>query len=718
VTADVEHLQIEDLQVKERLAFLQIDDAVRATLRRIAPEVTKALPALTDELYTHMRGWPHLAALLGDDAKIGRLKRTQQSHWQGLFEGLFDDRYFKRTYAVGLAHNTIGLEPRWYLGAYCFMLERVICAQLGRRVSKEQQAAIGAVLRAAFLDMDVAISTYVSSSAQDRIRREMLSVAELLEKEIDTSVTAVVMQAQRMTDGAKKLTAVASRLHETAETVEHAASVAIGNIQSVAGATEEMDASSLGIAEQVTRTTQLTDSAVSQMLATDETARGLTEATARIDEVVCLVESIAAQTKLLALNATIEAARAGDAGRGFSVVAAEVKALARQTEDAIRTIRDQSAKIQGAAKQAIGMVGEVNEQIRAIDSVAADVALATEQQRAATSEISRSSAAAAEQAQIVGERAQGVLTEARTTGQTSEHVHDLSVVVSNNITDLRRRITTLLRSSIGGNRRSDERYPVAIRCKFNLGARVLETITLDLSAGGALLNGKGEGLKNGDLGRLHLDGAGEMEAMIAAVSSFGIHVQFLRLTPEKRQTLQAFIDKAKIDDQAYVNKAQATAGQITSQLEQAIRAGRISKAALFDSDYEPVRNSSPQQYQAQFTDLCEELFPPIIEPVIESDQSLVFCIACDRNGYLPVHNRKYSHPQRPGDSAWNTVNARNKRIFDDNTGLLAARNERPFLVQLYARDMGGAQPVMLREVDAPIVLAGERWGNVRVAIRL
>jgi methyl-accepting chemotaxis protein len=85
---------------------------------------------------------------------------------------------------------------------------------------------------------------------------------------------------------------------------------------------------------------------------------------------------------------------------------------------------------------------------------------------------------------------------------------------------------------------------------------------------------------------------------------------------------------------------------------------------------------------------------------------------------VPVHNRRVSQPQRPGDPVWNTANSRNKRIFDDRAGIAAARSARPFLVQAYARDMGGGQMVMLREVDAPIRALGRHWGGFRTAYRL
>jgi methyl-accepting chemotaxis protein len=99
------------------------------------------------------------------------------------------------------------------------------------------------------------------------------------------------------------------------------------------------------------------------------------------------------------------------------------------------------------------------------------------------------------------------------------------------------------------------------------------------------------------------------------------------------------------------------------------------------------------------------------------DERMLFCIPVDRNGYAPVHNRLYSEPQRPHDPNWNTLHARNKRIFDDRAGITAARSARPFVVQSYARDMGGPTPVLTREVDVPLRPFGRHWGAIRLAYR-
>jgi methyl-accepting chemotaxis protein len=99
------------------------------------------------------------------------------------------------------------------------------------------------------------------------------------------------------------------------------------------------------------------------------------------------------------------------------------------------------------------------------------------------------------------------------------------------------------------------------------------------------------------------------------------------------------------------------------------------------------------------------------------DPQVVFCIAADRNGYIACHNQKYNHAQRAGDVVWNTANCRNRRIFNDRTGLASARNTKPFLLQTYRRDMGGGQFVLLKEAAAPISVNGRHWGGLRLAYR-
>ncbi|MDE2594960.1 MAG: chemotaxis protein [Burkholderiales bacterium] len=173
----------------------------------------------------------------------------------------------------------------------------------------------------------------------------------------------------------------------------------------------------------------------------------------------------------------------------------------------------------------------------------------------------------------------------------------------------------------------------------------------------------------------------------------------------------------KTADTPYVELACSVASQLSNVLDQAVSQGRISLADLFDERYRPMEGTQPQQHEARFNSLTDQLFPAIQEPALNALPDVVFCIAADRNGYISTHNKVYCHKQRPGDLIWNTANSRWRRVFNDRTGLASARNTRPFLLQTYRRDMGGGKFVLLKEVAAPIMVQGRHWGGLRLAYR-
>jgi methyl-accepting chemotaxis protein len=174
---------------------------------------------------------------------------------------------------------------------------------------------------------------------------------------------------------------------------------------------------------------------------------------------------------------------------------------------------------------------------------------------------------------------------------------------------------------------------------------------------------------------------------------------------------------AQSADTRFIRVVQDTARRIGKLFEAAVARGEIGEQDLFDRDYRPIAGTDPQQMMARFTEFTDRVLPPIQEPLMEFDPRVVFCAAVDDNGYLPTHNVKFSMPQGP-DPVWNAANCRNRRLFNDRTGLGAGRNTRPFLLQTYRRDMGGGVFVMMKDASAPIHVNGRHWGGLRMGYRV
>ncbi|WP_342077461.1 methyl-accepting chemotaxis protein [Yoonia sp. SS1-5] len=170
----------------------------------------------------------------------------------------------------------------------------------------------------------------------------------------------------------------------------------------------------------------------------------------------------------------------------------------------------------------------------------------------------------------------------------------------------------------------------------------------------------------------------------------------------------------KSEDSRYIYYVQDAADRIREAWESQLAAGRITMADLFDRNYEPIPGSDPEQVMTRFTNFADATLPPILEAALGFDPKVVFCAAVDTSGYLPTHNKKFSHPQSH-DPVWNAANCRNRRIFDDRVGLKAGRNTQPFLLQVYRRDMGGGNFTMMKDLSSPIMINGRHWGGLRMA---
>jgi methyl-accepting chemotaxis protein len=197
-----------------------------------------------------------------------------------------------------------------------------------------------------------------------------------------------------------------------------------------------------------------------------------------------------------------------------------------------------------------------------------------------------------------------------------------------------------------------------------------------------------------------------------------VHARFEALDAALSEKIEDKLWSIHDENTEFVTRAMQAGTELTRIFENGIASGEISIEDMFDEDCVEIPGTNPVQHRTRILGWADRALPPFQEDFLAKDPRMVFCVMIDRNGYLPVHNKVYSHPQRPGDIAYNTANCRNRRIFNDTAGLAAGRNQRSFLIQSYARDMGNGKTIMMREIDVPIRVQGRHWGGFRTAYKL
>ena len=280
------------------MRFMGITARTSELLREFWEIAEPALPDILDGFYRHVTGERQLAAMIGNN--IPRLKRAQGTHWARLFNGRFDHEYMAGVRAIGMVHNKIGLEPRWYIGAYNFVLNKLVSLAIRRYRWKAGHLSelLAAVNCAVMLDMEIAISVYQEAMLAEREKRQekLCSAIESFDGRIRTVVETVGGSARSLQDAANGLASSASQSTQQSTAVAGASEEASANVQAVAASTEELTSSIREIGRQVSESTRVARMAVDQADRSGTTIQGLAKAAQRIGDVVELISSIAAQT--------------------------------------------------------------------------------------------------------------------------------------------------------------------------------------------------------------------------------------------------------------------------------------------------------------------------------------------------------------------------------------------------------------------------------------
>lgn len=418
--------------LRDRLEFVGLDDKQLQHLVALKPVIAASIEAALDAFYRKAARHPNTAKFFSDQSHIDHAKSKQAIHWGIIASGQYKADYVDGVTTVGRVHARIGLEPRWYIGGYALILDGLIRAVVHEELkgflhghkAEKLSSGITAVVKAALLDMDYAVSVYLDSLAEERAR--IASIRKMEQAEQDTALGALQAALVNLAGGdltseiteqlasgfdslkqnyngsVQALESAMLEIYQSVDQVRAEADGIASAADNMAKRTEHQASAleeSAAALEQITtiagqsanRTKEVQDIVRESAMETEKSGQIVEAAIAamgdietssqKMAQIIGVIDEIAFQTNLLALNAGVEAARAGEQGKGFAVVAQEVRELAQRSAAAAKEIKGLINQSSADVRHGVDLVNKTGESLntigRRVDSISQSIASIT-----------------------------------------------------------------------------------------------------------------------------------------------------------------------------------------------------------------------------------------------------------------------------------------------------------------------------------------------------
>lgn len=408
--------------------------------------IAEPLPAILAGFFDSYNADPEIARIAADVRQ--KLIGAQLENWRLLCLSDLGNEYQAHVKKVGLARMKADLSPHWFMVGTGFVLQQAgeILEKSYRWNPRKAHCVAAALRQVALYDIDVSVTSYLEFNIK-RAQKRQIEIEDAI-RHFESAIAAGTGEISQ-TSALLHTTAseLRSQAHAASNSAEFAADMSqntMDGIRDGAKTTESVSVFIADVGRQATQAQTIAATAVERTRAASDSIGVLADTVARVGSVIGMIKAITSRINLLALNAAMEAARAGQAGRSFAVVAAEVKSLANQTAQATEEIASQIIRIQSATEQSVTDIRSTSATIHEIAQISKATASSLVEQAMETTRINQRMGTAASQTDSVRDAISSVRAASLATQEAADRLTALAGTIDGRTETLRDNVRIFL----------------------------------------------------------------------------------------------------------------------------------------------------------------------------------------------------------------------------------------------------------------------------------